>query len=344
MVRVAAALSVSRFAELIGVPRRTCAYRLAAHRAGDPVKGPWPAPVVDRIEPVVAKHLQEWPAWGHRKIAAIARIDGHDIGSVSSLKRAMARRDLGQRVRCQPERRQLAKARRAVFVEPVERRNRVWQMDFSEFETAAGGTWRLGGVVDYFSKLALACPLTATGAAADLTAALDAAAERAEALLGHALSDDCCEGRTGDPVPLTAVTDNGSPMRSTTVARWFAARPNFAHVRTRHRSPHTNGVVERAGSSPSNTSASTATTSTTASISPPTSPATSTNTTVSGPTSTSTGADPSKPTSNRQPSNPTSPKPSNKLDTGHAPSKTAAWNLSWLNRRLLAGSPSHRPV
>ena len=344
MVRVAAALSFSRFAELIGVPRRTCAYRLAAHRAGDPVKGPWPAPVVDRIEPVVAKHLQEWPAWGHRKITAIARIDGHDIGSVSSLKRAMARRDLGQPVRCQPERRQLAKARRAVFVEPVERRNRVWQMDFSEFETAAGGIWRLGGVVDYFSKLALACPLTATDAAADLTAALDAAAAHAEALLGHALSDDCFEGRTGDPVPLTVVTDNGSPMRSTTVARWFAARPNFAHVRTRHRSPHTNGVVERAGSSPSNTSASTATTSTTASISPPTSPATSTNTTVSGPTSTSTGTDPSKPTSNRQPSNPTSPKPSNKLDTGHAPSKTAAWNLSWLNRRLLAGSPSHRPV
>ncbi|MCY4517034.1 MAG: hypothetical protein OXB99_07350 [Acidimicrobiaceae bacterium] len=83
MIRVDAALSVSRFAELIGVPRRTWTYRLAKHRCGDPVKGPWPAPVVDRIEPVVAKHLQEWPAWGHRKIAAIARIDGHDIGSVS---------------------------------------------------------------------------------------------------------------------------------------------------------------------------------------------------------------------------------------------------------------------
>lgn len=245
MIRVDAALSVSRFAELIGVPRRTYTYRLAKHRAGDPVKGPWPAPVVDRIEPVVAKYAQQWPAWGHRKIAAIARIDGHDIGSVSSVKRAMARRDLLQPVRYQAERRQLAKARRAVFVEPVERRNRVWQMDFSEFETAAGGTWRLGGVVDYFSKLALACPVTATGTAADLTAALDAAAERAEALLGHALSDDRFDERTGDPAPLTVVTDNGPPMRSTTVARWFAARPHFAHVRTRHRSPHTNGVIER---------------------------------------------------------------------------------------------------
>lgn len=115
-------MSVSRFAELIGVPRRTYQYRLAKHRAGDPPKGPWPAPVVDRIEPVVAKYAQDWPAWGHRKIAAIARIDGHDIGSMSSVKRAMARRGLLQPVRYQAERRQLAAARRAVFVEPVERK------------------------------------------------------------------------------------------------------------------------------------------------------------------------------------------------------------------------------
>ncbi|MCY3584296.1 MAG: integrase core domain-containing protein [Acidimicrobiaceae bacterium] len=245
MIRAQAAMSVSRFAELIGVPRRTYQYRLAKHRAGDPPKGPWPAPVVDRIEPVVAKYAQDWPAWGHRKIAAIARIDGHDIGSMSSVKRAMARRGLLQPVRYQAERRQLAAARRAVFVEPVERRNRVWQMDFSEFETAAGGTWRLGGVVDYFTKLALACPVTATGTAADLTAALDAAAAQAEALLGHELSDDCVDEHTGEPAPIVVVTDNGSPMRSATAARWFAARPHFAHVRTRHRSPHTNGVIER---------------------------------------------------------------------------------------------------
>lgn len=116
-------------------------------------------------------------------------------------------------------------------------------MDFSEFETAAGGTWRLGGVVDYFSKLALACAVTATGTAADLTAALDAAA--AQALLGHALSGDCVDERTGEPVPVIVVTDNGSPVRSTSVARWVAARAHFTHVRTRHRSPHTNGVVER---------------------------------------------------------------------------------------------------
>ena len=116
MIRADAKLSVSRFSELIDVPGRTYTYRLAKHRAGDPAKGPWPAPVVDRIEPVVAKYAAEFPAWGHRKIRAIADIDGHDIGSEASVKRAMARRDLLQPVNYQAERRQLAQARRQVFV------------------------------------------------------------------------------------------------------------------------------------------------------------------------------------------------------------------------------------
>ena len=34
-------------------------------------------------------------------------------------------------------------------------------------------------------------------------------------------------------------------MKSVAVARWFAARPHLTHVRTRHRTPWTNGVVER---------------------------------------------------------------------------------------------------
>ncbi|MEM9518054.1 MAG: integrase core domain-containing protein [Actinomycetota bacterium] len=227
MIRTDAGLSVSRFAELIDVPRRTYTYRLAKHRGGDPEKGPWPAPVVDRIEPIVAKYAADWPAWGHRKIRAIADIDGHDIGSEASVKRAMARRDLLQPLAYQAERRQLAQARRQVFVEPVERRNRVWQADFSEFETAAEGTWRLGGIADHATKLALACPITPTSTASELIAVFDAAIE------------------TGEVSPLVIVTDNGPAMKSVAVAKWFAARPGIMHVRTRHKSPHTNGVIER---------------------------------------------------------------------------------------------------
>ena len=245
MIRTDAECSVSRFAELIGVSRRTYCARLARLRAGNPPKGPWPAPVVDRIEPDVAKYAEAWPAWGYRKIAAIAAADGYDVGSPSSVKRAMARRDLLQPVRYQAERRQLAAARREAFVDPPVRRNRVWQADFTQFETTAEGTWQLCPVVDYATKVALACPITATQGATDLLGAFYSAVEAVEALLGGPLVEDCTDPATGEIIPLVVVTDNGPAMKSAAVARWFAARSHLTHVRTRHRSPHTNGVVER---------------------------------------------------------------------------------------------------
>ena len=210
MIRTEAQLPVSRFCELIGLPRRTYHYRLAKHRAGEPTKGPWPAPVVDRIEPLVGKYAGDWDAWGHRKIWALARHDGHDVGSVSSVGRAMARRGLLQPVRYQAERRQLAQARKAVFVDPPVRRNRVWQMDFSEFETTTGGIWRIGAVCDYWAKPALAGRVAATATATDLIASLVAAIAAAEDLLGHPLILDCVNDQ--DMIePIAVVTDNGGP-------------------------------------------------------------------------------------------------------------------------------------
>jgi transposase InsO family protein len=50
---------------------------------------------------------------------------------------------------------------------------------------------------------------------------------------------------TGEIVPIAIVTDNGSAYRSAAFARYVASRPEFTHVRTRHRSPQTNGVIER---------------------------------------------------------------------------------------------------
>lgn len=245
MIRSDAGCSVSRFADLVGVPRRTYHARLARHRSGNAAKGPWPAPQVDRIEPAVAKLAGEFPAWGHRKIWAMGRFEGWDLASPSSVRRAMARRDLLQPVRYQAQRRQLAAARRETFVERPARRNRVWQVDFSAFETTAEGTWALCPVVDYATKLALACPVTATQTATDLLGALEAAIDAAEALLGRPLLEDLTDEATGETAPLVIVSDNGPAMKSTAMARWFAARAHLAHVRTRHRAPWTNGVVER---------------------------------------------------------------------------------------------------
>jgi transposase InsO family protein len=125
------------------------------------------------------------------------------------------------------------------------RRNRVWQTDFTEVETSQGGTWRISPVVDYAAKACLAAPVSGTTAARDAIAAVKAAIKETERLLGHTLLEDCIDPLTGELFPLTIVTDNGSAYKSTDFLRFIAGRPELAHVRTRHHSPETNGVVER---------------------------------------------------------------------------------------------------
>lgn len=236
-------MPVARFLLRLGIPRSTWYHWRAAHLHGRPIRH-WPAPVVDAIEQVAAEQAHRWSAWGHRRIWAMLRADGVRV-SRSSVMRALARRDLLLPVRYQAERRQLAVARRAVFVAAPVRRNRVWQTDFTEFETTRGGTWRLAPVVDYATKLCLAVPASGTTGARDAITAIEAAIAEAEHLLGHPLLEDCVDPRTGELEPVTIVTDNGPAYKSTDFLRFIASRPELAHVRTRHHAPETNGVVER---------------------------------------------------------------------------------------------------
>jgi putative transposase len=149
VIRIEHKIRLERFCELIGVPRST----YHRWRRPGPVPSPRAAPVVDRIERQVAACALAWPAWGHRKIYALLRVDGLDA-SPSSVARAMARRGLLLPVGYHAERRQLAKARREAFITPSTGRNQVWQTDFSELETTAGGTWQFAPVIDYHAKLA----------------------------------------------------------------------------------------------------------------------------------------------------------------------------------------------
>jgi transposase InsO family protein len=172
------------------------------------------------------------------------RADGIDV-SASSVLRAMRRLDLVLPERHLKERRALAAARKAAFMEVPIRPNQVWQMDFTEFETRCGGTWRICPVVDYVSKYALAAPVTGTATQRDAIAALEAAIATAELMAGMSLAEACTDPESGEIVPLRIVTDNGSAFKSTAFVRFFAARPWLAHIRTRHYSPNQNGVVER---------------------------------------------------------------------------------------------------
>ncbi len=82
----------------------------------------------------------------------MARHGGQRV-SASTVLRVLDTEGLLLKADYQRERRETAKQRKAVFAAPPTGPNQVWQLDFSEFETAKGGTWRAGGIVDYYSKL-----------------------------------------------------------------------------------------------------------------------------------------------------------------------------------------------
>ncbi len=242
MIRAEHGIGRSRFCGLLGVPRATYYRRLG--RAADHGKGPWPAPVLDRIGPQVRETAEAFPAWGHRKIWALLGYDGIHT-SPSSVERSLRRDGLLLPARYQRERRALAVARRAAFVEPPRRRNRIWQLDFAEFETQAGGVWQIAAVVDYWAKLCLCSVATTTKTTHDAVAALRAASVEAARLLGLPdLAADCL-GPDELLEPTVVVTDNGPCFKSGGFAAHIARHQHLGHVRTRHRSPESNGVVER---------------------------------------------------------------------------------------------------
>ncbi|WP_155525800.1 MULTISPECIES: DDE-type integrase/transposase/recombinase [Nocardia] len=149
-----------------------------------------------------------------------------------------------------------AMLRRRVFRDPPTRRNRVWQTDFSEFETEGGGIWRICAVVDYVTKYCLAVTVTPTARGADALACLRLAVAEAQRVLGI---DDLradrgsaeVVGPTDEvvgmvPVPIAVVSDNGPCFRGEVFKTAFTGPdPLLRHVRTRVRSPQTNGVIER---------------------------------------------------------------------------------------------------
>ncbi len=215
-----AGLEVPRLAD---IPRRSSRRRLARLHHGEPVKGPWPVPAVDSVEALAAKYAEAWPAWGRRKIAALMRADGHHV-STSTVERALRRRGLLLPVGYQADRKSWAVIRRRVFHDPLTQRNRVWQTDFSEFETASGGIWRSCAVIDYATKYCLAATVTPTARGQDALACLTAAVQHAEWIWG--LDDlradrgelDLVDETTGVPLrtvpaPIAVVSDNGPYFR-----------------------------------------------------------------------------------------------------------------------------------
>ena len=132
-------MPTARFAALIGVPERTYRRWQAKARMGGPSKGPWPTPARDAHRAVVVDLATAHPAWGHRKVWAMARHAGHRV-ACSTVLRILDEENLLLKADYQRERRQFAQQRKAAFAAPPTGPNMVWQLDFSEYETPTGGT------------------------------------------------------------------------------------------------------------------------------------------------------------------------------------------------------------
>ncbi len=76
MIRLDAGMPTSRFVRLLGIPERSYRRWQSRQRQGRPVRGPWPAPARDRVEPVAIDYADRFPAWSSQDRDVNARITG----------------------------------------------------------------------------------------------------------------------------------------------------------------------------------------------------------------------------------------------------------------------------
>lgn len=238
-------MPTARFTRLIGVPERSYRRWQQRERQGRPVKGPWPTPSADRVEPTAIAYADAYPQWGSKTIAMLMRADGH-YGPDATVYRALKRNGRVLERNYQAERRQHAEARRAAFVVPPSGPNQVWQCDFTEFETRMGGVWRIGGVADYWSKLELGYHVATTQNHRDAIETVELALAETRRLFGRPLLELVTDKTTREIKPVALVTDNGPCFKSSRFAAFVDAHPELIHIRTKRKSPGQNGVRERA--------------------------------------------------------------------------------------------------
>src|SRR5450759_2262391 len=223
-------MPTARFCFLIGMPERTWRRHQARARADRATKGPWPRPVRARVRDAARRHALAHPAWGHRKVWAITR----HLVSQATILRLLRDEDLILEANYQRERRQLAARRKAAFAtEPTGPIPASGSWATPEFETTSGGTWRIAGCRDYWSKYTRRFHISPTANQHDAIAAVELALAEAAELGGRPLRDLAQVDQQGNVQPVvTIVTDNGGPFRSFRFEAFIATHPELRHVRT----------------------------------------------------------------------------------------------------------------
>jgi transposase InsO family protein len=217
---------LSHLLQWLGVPRSTWYSR---QKDGEAKKkpGPKPKPVPERVVEAILHLAEQFPWWGYKRIAVLARRLGVEVSNKQAYK-VMKKAGLLQKRRVRKA--ELYQAARLFELLP-QAPNELWQTDVTYLHIPGHGWWYAVTVIDYFSRYLLACHFTASYRAADVATALDAARAEAERLHG--------------PLEKTPflVTDNGSSFLARAFQRHIDG--DYAHVRIQYRTPTQLGLLER---------------------------------------------------------------------------------------------------
>jgi putative transposase len=189
--------------------------------------GPAARPVPDQIVQAVVSMATQNPWYGYKRIAVMCRRADHAVNNAQAYRVMKDHGLLQKRLPRQPELHQTAK----LFDLLPQKPNDLWQMDVTYIHIPGHGWWYAVTVIDYYSRYLLACHLTHSYSAVEVSYGLKLAREEAERLHG----------------PLAKrpflVTDNGSSF----IAKRFVkfVRDQYSHVRIQYRTPTQLGLLER---------------------------------------------------------------------------------------------------
>ncbi len=189
--------------------------------------GPPPKPIPDEVLHAVVDMATTNPWYGYHRIAVMCRRDG---SAVNDRQTYVVMKDHGLLRKRRPRSAELHQAAKLFELLP-QKPNDLWQMDVTYIHIPGYGWWYAVTVIDYFSRYLLACHLTSSYSAVEVTYGLKLARQEAERLCGPLAK------------PPFLVTDNGSSF----IAKRFTdfIRDQYSHVRIAYRTPTQLGLLER---------------------------------------------------------------------------------------------------
>ncbi len=199
------------------------------HRPPESPKKPGPPPKAldEDLRAKVVGYAHRYPWWGYKRLAIVMRRDGVAV-SKKFVYAVFKAEDLTHKRRATKA--ELYQSAKLFELLPT-RANALWQTDVTYLHIPGHGWWYAVTVIDYYSRYLLACHLTSSYSAPEVSGAIERAVQEAERLHGKL-----------EKLPFL-VTDNGSCF----LARHFqkAISQRFQHVRTRYRTPQQLGLLER---------------------------------------------------------------------------------------------------